>query len=228
MCAALRPAGPARQRADHGAARPLPEAGAQEKSRHASARDTARVQQARAESQEAVAPLAPRCFTCIDASGVTLALTRRYGRAPRGERVLGAVPRHYGPHVTRPAALGSQGVEAVLTSDGAAAAEVCRIYIAQVLRPTRHPGDIVLMDNLRAHKAGGLREAIEQTGARVLYVPPYSPDLAPIERGWSKLKSILRTAKARTREALEEAIAQALATTTAADARGWFQHGGYA
>jgi transposase len=130
--------------------------------------------------------------------------------------------------VTVLAALGSHGVEAVMTIAGATDAEVFRIYVDQVLRPTLHPGDIVIMDNLRAHKAVGIREAIAQSGARVLYLPPYSPDLAPIERCWSKLKSILRTAKARTREALDEAIAQALATITAADARGWFQHCGYA
>ena len=186
------------------------------------------VQQARAEYQEEVAPLDPRCFKFIDESGVNLAMTRLYGRAPRGERVIGAVPHNYGPNVTMLAALGSQGVEAVMTIDGATDAEVFRIYIDQVLRPTLHPGDIVIMDNLRAHKVVGVREAIEQTGARVLYLPPYSPDLAPIERCWSKLKSILRTAKARTREALDEAIAQALATITASDARGWFQHCGYA
>jgi transposase len=167
-------------------------------------------------------------LTFIDESGVNLAMTRLYGRAPRGERVMGAVPQTYGPNVTRLASLGSHGVEAVMTIDGATDAEVFRIYVDQVLRPTLHPGDIVIMDNLRAHKVVGIREAIEQTGARGLYVPPYSPDLAPIERCWSKLKSILRTAKARTREALDEAIAQALATITASDARGWFQHCGYA
>lgn len=155
-------------------------------------------------------------------------MTRLYGRAPRGERVIGAVPQNYGPNVTMLASLGNHGVEAVMTIDGATDAEVFRIYVDQVLRPTLHPGDIVIMDNLRAHKAGGIREAIEQTGARVLYLPPYSPDLAPIERCWSKLKSILRTAKARTREALDEAIVQALATITASDAQGWFQHCGYA
>jgi transposase len=126
------------------------------------------------------------------------------------------------------AALGSHGVEAVMTIDGATDAEVFRIYVEQVLRPTLRPGDIVIMDNLRAHKAAGIREVIEQAGCRLLYLPPYSPDLAPIERCWSKLKSILRTAKARTREALDDAIAQALATITPSDARGWFQHCGYA
>jgi hypothetical protein len=107
-------------------------------------------------------------LTFIDESGVNLAMTRLYGRAPRGERVMGAVPQTYGPNVTRLASLGSHGVEAVMTIDGATDAEVFRIYVDQVLRPTLHPGDIVIMDNLRAHKAVGIREAIEQTGARGL------------------------------------------------------------
>src|SRR5262245_29704598 len=151
-------------------------------------------------------------------------MTRRYGRAPRGDRVIGAVPQNDGANVTMLAALGSHGVEAVMTIDGATDAEVFRVYVDQILRPTLRPGDIVIMDNLRAHTVAGIRAAIEQAGARLLYLPPYSPDLAPIERCWSKLKSCLRTAKARTREALDEAIAQALATITAADAQGWFQH----
>jgi transposase len=154
-------------------------------------------------------------------------MTRLYGRAPKGERVIGAVPQNYGANVTMLAALGSQGVEAVMTIDGATDAEVFRVYVEQVLRPTLRPGDIVIMDNLQAHKAAGIREAIEQTGARLQYLPPYSPDLSPIERCWSKLKTYLRKANARTREALETAIAEALAFITVADARGWFAHAGY-
>jgi DDE superfamily endonuclease len=97
---------------------------------------------------------------------VNLAMTRLYGRAPRGERVVGTVPQNDGSNVTMLAALGSHGVEAVMTIDGATDAEVFRVYVEQVLRPTLRPGDIVIMDNLRAHKAAGLREAIEQTGPR--------------------------------------------------------------
>jgi transposase len=124
------------------------------------------------------------------------------------------------------AALGSHGVEAVMTIDGATDAEVFRVYVEQGLRPTLRPGDIVSMDNLRAHKAAGIREAIERTGAQVVYLPPYSPDLSPIEPGWSKLKTALRTAKARTREALDRAIAEALATITLSEAHGWFHQCG--
>jgi transposase len=226
--AAVCPAGPARQRADHGAPRHRSGAASQKKSLHASEQDTERVQQARAAYREAIAALDYRRFKCIDEAGVNLAMTRRYGRAPRGARVIGAVPQNYGANVTMLAALGSDGVEAVMTIDGATDAEVFRAYVEQVLRPTLRAGDIVLMDNLRAHKAAGIREAIERTGAQLLYLPPYSPELSPIEPCWSKLKTALRTAKARTREALEQAIAQALATITVSDAHSWFHHCGYA
>jgi transposase len=155
-------------------------------------------------------------------------MTRLYGRAPRGERVVGTVPQNYGANVTMLAALGSHGVEAVMTSEGATDAAVLHVYVEQVLRPTLRPGAIVIRDNLRAHKAAGIREAMERTGARLPYLPPYSPDRSPIERCWSKLKTALRTAKARTREALEQALTQALATITVSDARSWFHHGGYA
>jgi transposase len=228
VCAALGPAGPARERAHHGAPRHRPQAAAEKKSLHASEQDTERVQQARAAYQAETASLDPRRFKFIDESGVNLAMTRRYGRAPKGERVVGAVPQNYGANVTLLAALGSHGLEAVMTIEGATDAEVFRVYIEQVLRPTLRPGDIVIMDNLRAHKAAGIREAIEQAGARLQYLPPYSPDLSPIERCWSKLKTSLRKAKARTREALDRAIAEALTLITEADARGWFTHAGYA
>jgi transposase len=207
---------------------PAPRVAAQKKSLHASEQDTERVQQARASYREEVAPLAPQRFKFIDESGVNLAMTRLYGRAPRGERVIGAVPQNYGANVTMLASLGSQGIEAMMTIEGATDTEVFRVYVEQVLRPTLHPGDIVIMDNLRAHKAAGIREAIEQTGARLLYLPPYSPDLSPIERCWAKLKTYLRKAKARTRKALDTAIAEALVTVTEADAHGWFAYSGYA
>jgi transposase len=228
MHAAGGAARPARECANPGAPRPTPAAAAPKKSLHADERETERVQQARAADQEEITALDSARFKCIDESGVNRAMTRLYGRAPRGERVVGTVPQNYGAKVTMLAALGSQGVEAVMTIDGATDAEGFRVYGEQVLRPTLRPGDMVIMDNLRAHKAVGIREAIEQAGAQVLYLPPYSPDLSPIEPCWSKLKTAMRTAKARTREALEHAIAQALATITVADAHSWFHHCGYA
>jgi transposase len=164
----------------------------------------------------------------VDEAGVNLAMTRLYGRAPTGERVIGSVPQNYGPNVTMLGALGVQGLHAVMTVDGATDTDVFRTYVRQVLGPMLTPGEIVVMDNLGAHKAVGVQQALARRGARLLYLPPYSPDLSPIEPCWSKVKTVLRKAKARTREALDMAITGALATITDADAHGWFRHCGYA
>ena len=125
-------------------------------------------------------------------------------------------------------ALGVQGLHAVMTVEGSTDMDVFRAYVKQVLGPTMTPGDIVVMDNLRAHKAVGIQQAIVRRGARLLYLPPYSPDLSPIEPCGSKVKTALRRAKARTRAALDTAITVALDTVTASDAHGWFRHCGYA
>lgn len=176
---------------------------------------------------EMVAELDLRRFKFIDESGVNISMTRLYGRAPRGERVIGSAPQNYGENVTMLGALSATGLEALMTVNGATDSLVFRAYVREVLAPTLRPGDIVIMDNLSAHKAAGVREAIEACGARVIYLPPYSPDMNPIERCWSKIKTFLRGAKARTREALEAAIKQALATVTESDARAWFANCGY-
>ena len=168
------------------------------------------------------------CLKFIDESGMNIAMTRLYGRAPRGQRVIGSTPQNYGQNVTMLASLSATGVEAVMTVEGATDGDVFRSYVRQVLTPTLSKGDIVVMDNLGAHKVEGVRAAIEAKGARLIYLPPYSPDLNPIERCWSKIKTALRAAKARTREALETAIRQALLTVTESDVRAWFKHCGYA
>jgi transposase len=164
----------------------------------------------------------------IDESGVNLAMTRLYGRAPKGVRVSGSVPQNYGQNVTMLAALGNHGLHAMMTVEGATDAAVFRAYVKHVLGPTLRPGDIVVLDNLRAHKAVGIQQMLARRRVRLLYLPPYSPDLAPIEPCWSKVKTALRKAKARTRAALDGAIAEALAAITETDARGWFLHCGYA
>jgi transposase len=164
----------------------------------------------------------------IDESGINLAMTRLYGRAPRGERVLDAVPRNYGPNVTMVGALGMQGITAVMTVEGATDADVCFAYIEHVLAPTLQPGDLVVMDHLRAHNVADVPSAIGARGAHVPYLPPYAPDLSPIEPCWSTLKTSLRKANARTREALDTAMTDALATITVSDARSWFRPCGYA
>jgi transposase len=177
--------------------------------------------------QALIQPLDLQRFKFVDESGVNVAMTRRFGRAPRGERVIGTVPQNYGTNLTMMAALSLHGIDAVMTIEGATDAEVFHAYAEQVLGPTLRPGDIVVLDNLSAHKIATIRTVIEGRGARLFYLPPYSPDLAPIERAWSKIKTSVRAAKARSREALELAIQQALTTITAADAHGWFTHGGY-
>jgi transposase len=164
----------------------------------------------------------------IDESGVNRAMTRLSGRAPRGERARGAVPRHDGPHVTMVGAWGMQGLPAVRTVEGAPDAEGFLAEVEPGLAPSLPPGDVVVMDNWRAHKVAGGHSAIATPGAHVRYWPPYSPDLAPIEPGWSKLTPSPRKAKARTRAALDIAISGARATITASDAQGWFQPCGYA
>lgn len=163
----------------------------------------------------------------IDESGVNLALTRLYGRAPRGARAVGSTPINYGQNLTLLGALSSGGLDALLWIEGATDGEVFRAYTEQVLCPTLRAGDIVVMDNLGAHKVSGIREAIEGRGASLIYLPPYSPDLSPIERCWSKIKTALRAMGARTRRKLERAIKRALETITESDALAWFAHCGY-
>jgi transposase len=124
-------------------------------------------------------------------------------------------------------ALGVDGLQAVMTVDGATDAAVFRTYVKHVLGPTLRPGDIVVMDHWQAHNAVGVQQAIARRGARLLYWPPDSPDLSPIEPCWSKVKTALRQAKARTRGALDTAIAEVMVTVSLTDAWGWFKHCGY-
>lgn len=185
------------------------------------------MKQARADYQvKALELVIARC-KFIDESGFNLAMTPRYGRAPKGERAVGSVPINYGKNLTLIGALTLKGLEALMTVEGATDAEVFRAYVEQGLCPTLEVGDVVIMDNLGAHKVSGIREAIESRGAEVIYLPPYSPDLNPIEQCWSKFKSAVRAIGARTREALEEAITQVIETISEADARAWFIHCGY-
>jgi transposase len=154
-------------------------------------------------------------------------MTRRYGRAQYGRRVADAVPKNFGLNVTILGALSCNGLDAVMTVESATDTAVFRAYVEQVLVPTLVVDDVVVMDNLSVHKVSGIREAIEATGARLIYLPPYSPDYSPIESCWSKLKAILRKAKARSREALDEALTQAIEHLTQSDAKGWFNLCGY-
>lgn len=157
-----------------------------------------------------------------------MALTPRYGRAPRGQRVVGVVPRNHGPNVTLLAAMRRDGISAAMTMTGAADGAVLDLFVRHILVPTLRPGQVVLWDNLSVHKNRTARQRIEAAGCQLRFLPPYSPDFSPIEHAFSKLKTALRQAGARDRATLEEAIAAGLATITAQDAAGWFRHCGYA
>lgn len=163
----------------------------------------------------------------LDEMGSQLNLTREYGRALPGERVLEGVPSAYGSNYTLIGVLGLDGFEAPWLLEGALNGEVFKLYVSQVLAPSLRPGDILLMDNLPTHKVAGIVSIVEARGARLEYLPPYSPDYNPIERCWSKIKTYLRKAKARTYRALLRAIKEALATITDADIRAWFDFCGY-
>jgi transposase len=168
-----------------------------------------------------------RRFIFVDESAVNTAMTRRYGRAPKGERAYDSAPRNYGTHTSVIGAMGLRGLVAALTVEGAVDTEVFNVYAERVLGPRLRPGDVVVLDNLAAHRASRIEEVAEGRGAQVLWLPPYSPDYSPIEQCWSKIKTYLRGAKARTRETLEEALTAALGLVTKADIRGWFKHCGY-
>ncbi|WP_159917438.1 IS630 family transposase [Pantoea sp. 18069] len=202
--------------------------GSKKKTLHASERDTAQVRQARDQYWQDIARHPVKRLKFVDESGVNIAMTRRYGRARRGQRVHDAVPENWGRNVTVLGALSYQGLDAVMTVEDAADASVFRAYVTEVLAPTLQADDVVVMDNLSTHKVRGVREAIEAKGAALVYLPPYSPDYSPIEPCWSKLKTSLRAIKARTRDALDEALSKVVDTVTTRDAEGWFTHCGYA
>lgn len=163
----------------------------------------------------------------LDESGVTTEMTRRYGRAERGQRVRDAVPAGHWRTLTLLGALSLRGVRAAMTIEAPTDGDVFLAYVEQVLGPRLEPGDIVILDNLPAHKIAGVRTLIEACGAQLLYLPSYSPDFNPIEQAWSKVKERLRAIKARTLPLLEDAITTALAAITPDDAAGWFRHCGY-
>jgi transposase len=168
-----------------------------------------------------------RRFIFVDETAVNTAMTRRYGRAPRGERAHDSAPRNYGTHTSVIGAMGLRGLVATLAVEGAVDAEVFNAYAERVLGPRLRRGDVVVLDNLTAHRASRIGEVAQSRGAQVLWLAPYSPDFNPIEQCWSKIKTFLRGVKARTADALDEALAQAIGLVTKSDIRGWFKHCGY-
>jgi len=163
----------------------------------------------------------------VDETSTHRALTRRYARAPRGQRADGHVPRNRGANLSGIGALGLRGMIATMSVDGAVDTEIFNIFVTQVLVPVLQPGDVVVLDNLSVHHASMIEQAVSTGGGTVLFLPPYSPDLSPIEPCWAKLKTFLRGCAARTRTLLDEALTAALHTLNPRDFRGWFRHCGY-
>ena len=154
-------------------------------------------------------------------------MTRTHGRCTRGKRLVAKAPHGHWRTLTFLAALRSDRIDAPCVIDGPINGRSFLAYVEQFLIPTLKPGDIVIMDNLAAHKVAGIRQAIEAAGARLLYLPPYSPDLNPIENAFAKLKAHARKAAARTIEALEVATANALNAFHPAHCQNFFAHAGY-
>jgi transposase len=164
----------------------------------------------------------------LDESGANLGLTRLFGRAIPGQRVVEATPDYSGLHYTVVATLGWKEVMAPWIFEGAMNSVIFEEYVRTQLLPTLRRGDIVVMDNLSAHTGATIRQLMEARGACLQFLPPYSPDFNPIELCWSKVKAALRKAKTRTLEALVEAVAEALRSISFTDIQHWFAHCGYA
>lgn len=170
----------------------------------------------------------PEQLVFVDESGAQTNMVRSHARSRRGTRAQGRAPVGSYQQLTMLGALSLSGLQALMTIKAATDTDVMVAFTREVLVPTLRPGQIVILDNLQPHKAPEVRKLVESAGCTLLLLPPYSPDFNPIEQAWSKLKAYLRTAAARTREALEEAIAAALDKITKTDAYGWFKHCGYA
>ena len=202
---------------------------AQKKTLRASEQDRADIQAERAAFCEQVRQRDAKTLVFLDETGITTAMTPRHARAAHGKRAYGSAPGGW-RRLTVLGALSSEGMVAAMSIEAATTTRVFLAFLESVLIPElrcRHPKATVLMDNLSAHKPKVVETALTKAGFKLLYLPRYSPDLSPIEPGRSKLKSALRAAQARTREALEAALAPALDSITPANARGWFNHCGY-
>ena len=150
-----------------------------------------------------------------------------YAWSRRGERAFCSLPRNWGANVTLLASMSVGGMGPCLAVEGSTTREVFEAYLKRALAPSLRPGQVVVMDNLSSHKGGRVKELIEERGCKLSYLPPYSPDLNPIEEAFAKLKALLRKAGARSSEALTEAMGRALEAVTAKDAHGFFEHRGY-
>lgn len=166
-------------------------------------------------------------FVFIDEMGSNLAMTRLYGRAEPGERVVDKIPGDRGENVSTIGAIDINGIRTALSVPGAIDGETMLFFVEDLLAPTLGPGNIVFMDNCSIHKMDEIEEAIEARGAWVIFLPRYSPDLNPIENCWSKVKGILRSLKPRTLEELLDALVEAFSSITVQNILGWFRHCNY-
>ncbi len=199
-------------------------AASEKKSLHATERDT-EANRIRCEEYLArIRETPPEKLIFLDESGVSTQMTRRFARAVKGARVHEGAPEGNWKILTILGAMSLGGMIATMTVEAATDTEIFLAYLDEILCPKLQPGDLVVMDNLSSHKVQGVRERIQTMGADLLYLPPYSPDLNPIEKAWCKLKILLRSAKARTREALDLAIAEHLPQITPGNAQAWFRH----
>lgn len=174
-----------------------------------------------------MAHLDRRRFVFTDETGFHLALTRAYGRAPRGERVNQSVPRKQGKGVTLIGSLGLRGLLAPLSIEGALDTVAFDSYVREALCSELRPKDILLLDNLPVHLASQVEQAVVAVKAEVIWLPAYSPDFSPIENCWSKVKTLVRGRQPRTPKELNTALADALKAVTLNDIDGWFRHCGY-
>ncbi len=163
----------------------------------------------------------------MDECGTHTSMTRLRARAPRGERVYGSVPRNRGRNTTVLASMTAEGMGPSMAVVGSTTKAVFEAYVEEVLAPSLSPGQVVVLDNLGAHRGEKVRELVEARGCELLFLPPYSPDFSPIEEAFSKIKALLRKAEARTRGDLVGAIGWALSAVTNQDAKGFFAHCGY-
>lgn len=182
---------------------------------------------ARAAWRADVATLDPRDLVFVDETSTHTGLTRRRARAPRGERAVGWIPRNHGPNVTLLAARTPEGIGPAMTIVGVVDGSAFTAYAEQVLAPALRPGHVSILDNLSAHKREDARKAVAAAGARLLFLPPYSPDCNPIELVFANVKEALRAAAERTPDGLRTATAAAIDAISAADARGFYAHCGF-
>jgi len=188
---------------------------------------TERDERARSSFRERLRGIDPGRLRFVDECSTNIALTLRYGRAPKGERVRGSAPRNWGKNVTLISSIGLEGMGSSMSIEGSSETDSFGLYMREILAPTLKAGQIVLMDNLSVHKSGWVRDLIEQRGCQLWLLPSYSPDMNPIEEAFSKVKNLIRRAKARTLEALFAATAEALVAVSEQDARGYFEACGY-